>query len=166
MASTIPASAQQPQSNGETLAKTEEESPYTLEGLQAHKTRESFWMLLHDKVYDVSKFLDEVRSRCAWRVIGSRRWEIRRDRGIGRYGCGRGGPGRWTFGLDWIANGRGMDERAPADYSTPEATRLCWKRLVRAVPVCHAPNRAKSPSSPTRSPLGHAWLTMSGMSMR
>lgn len=70
MASTIPASAQQPQSNGETLAKTEEGSPYTLEGLQAHKTRESFWMLLHDKVYDVSKFLDEVRLRCAWRVIG------------------------------------------------------------------------------------------------
>jgi hypothetical protein len=60
MASTIPDAAQQPQSNGETLAKKEEGSPYTLEGLQAHNTRESFWMLLHDKVYDVSKFLDEV----------------------------------------------------------------------------------------------------------
>ncbi|KAK8861333.1 hypothetical protein IAR55_002152 [Kwoniella newhampshirensis] len=32
---------------------------YNLESLDEHKTRESCWMLLHDKVYDVTAFLDE-----------------------------------------------------------------------------------------------------------
>ncbi|WWD16765.1 hypothetical protein CI109_101197 [Kwoniella shandongensis] len=32
---------------------------YNLETLSEHKTRESCWMLLHDKVYDVTAFLDE-----------------------------------------------------------------------------------------------------------
>ncbi|KAK1920797.1 cytochrome b5-like heme/steroid binding domain-containing protein [Papiliotrema laurentii] len=36
-----------------------ESGVYTLDSLKAHSTRESFWMLLHDKVYDVTQFLDE-----------------------------------------------------------------------------------------------------------
>ncbi|KAF5333280.1 hypothetical protein D9611_002796 [Ephemerocybe angulata] len=31
----------------------------TLEELRAHKTRDSFYALIHGKVYDVTKFLDE-----------------------------------------------------------------------------------------------------------
>ena len=38
----------------------ESNAGYTIETLKAHSTRESFYMLLHDKVYDVTKFLDEV----------------------------------------------------------------------------------------------------------
>jgi hypothetical protein len=38
----------------------EESHPYTLETLKAHGTREDLWMLLHGKVYNVTKFLDEV----------------------------------------------------------------------------------------------------------
>lgn len=102
MASTIPDSAQQPQSNGEVLAKKEEGSPYTLEGLQAHKTRESFWMLLHDKVYDVSKFLDEVsviRGWLGW--VGGMLWTWARGWGGGgvsgeTWCCSR----RWLGGVD------------------------------------------------------------------
>lgn len=37
--------------------------PYTLETLKAHGTREDLWMLLHGKVYNVTKFLDEVSPR-------------------------------------------------------------------------------------------------------
>lgn len=37
-----------------------ESHPYTLETLKAHGTREDLWMLLHGKVYNVTKFLDEV----------------------------------------------------------------------------------------------------------
>ncbi|KIR58077.1 hypothetical protein I312_105746 [Cryptococcus bacillisporus CA1280] len=32
---------------------------YTFETLAQHKTREELWMLLHDKVYDVTAFMDE-----------------------------------------------------------------------------------------------------------
>jgi hypothetical protein len=52
MASTIPV---EPVSAGETSS-----GGYTIEQLKEHGTRESFWMLLHDKVYDVTAFLDEV----------------------------------------------------------------------------------------------------------
>ena len=34
----------------------------TLEGLKAHSTREDLWLLINGKVYDVTKFMDEVRS--------------------------------------------------------------------------------------------------------
>jgi hypothetical protein len=43
----------------------EESHPYTLETLKAHGTREDLWMLLHGKVYNVTKFLDEVSRRFA-----------------------------------------------------------------------------------------------------
>jgi len=37
-----------------------EEKPFDFESLKAHGTREDLWMLLHDKVYNVTKFIDEV----------------------------------------------------------------------------------------------------------
>ncbi|GFZ42845.1 Cytochrome b5 [Saitozyma sp. JCM 24511] len=36
-----------------------DEKTYTLESLKEHSSRESLWMLLHDKVYDVTRFMDE-----------------------------------------------------------------------------------------------------------
>ncbi|WVN90412.1 uncharacterized protein L203_105648 [Cryptococcus depauperatus CBS 7841] len=36
-----------------------EEKLYTLEMLAQHNTKESLWMLLHNKVYDVTTFMDE-----------------------------------------------------------------------------------------------------------
>lgn len=54
MASTLP--VEKPSGSGSEVA----EGGYTLESLKAHGSRESFWMLLHDKVYDVTAFLDEV----------------------------------------------------------------------------------------------------------
>lgn len=35
---------------------------YTIEDLQQHKSREDCWVLISGKVYDVTKFLDEVSS--------------------------------------------------------------------------------------------------------
>lgn len=52
MASTIPV----PPAN----ESDKSSAPYTLDTLKEHGTRESMWMLLHDKVYDVTAFLDEV----------------------------------------------------------------------------------------------------------
>ncbi|WVQ83566.1 hypothetical protein IAT38_005707 [Cryptococcus sp. DSM 104549] len=45
-------------------AVPEEDAPqekllYTLETLAEHNDRESLWMLLHDKVYDITAFMDE-----------------------------------------------------------------------------------------------------------
>lgn len=76
MASTIPDSALQPKSDGETLEKKENASPYTIEGLKAHGTRESFWMLLHDKVYDVTAFMDEVSAPTIYGDEGELHGEI------------------------------------------------------------------------------------------
>lgn len=33
---------------------------YTLEDLQQHKSRDDLWLLVNGKVYDVTKFIDEV----------------------------------------------------------------------------------------------------------
>ena len=33
---------------------------YTLEDVKQHKTAKSCWIIIHDKVYDVTKFLNEV----------------------------------------------------------------------------------------------------------
>lgn len=41
---------------------------YTFETLAQHNTREELWMLLHDKVYDVTAFMDEVR--CSFLLFG------------------------------------------------------------------------------------------------
>jgi cytochrome b involved in lipid metabolism len=45
--------------------------PYTLETLKAHGTRDDLWLLIDGKVYDVTKFMDEVchnlhRGCCEW----------------------------------------------------------------------------------------------------
>jgi hypothetical protein len=53
MASTLPV-------ENVTADPAEAAGGYTLEDLKAHATAESFYMLLHDKVYDVTKFLYEV----------------------------------------------------------------------------------------------------------
>lgn len=38
---------------------------YTLKDLQENGTQEKMYMLLHDKVYDVTKFLDDVSAKAA-----------------------------------------------------------------------------------------------------
>lgn len=50
----------------ETQAPAADSHPYTLETLKQHGSRESMWMLLHDKVYDVTKFMDEVSVMFSW----------------------------------------------------------------------------------------------------
>jgi cytochrome b involved in lipid metabolism len=45
-----------------TSPSQEESHPYTLETLKQHGTRDDLWMLINGKVYDVTKFLDEVSS--------------------------------------------------------------------------------------------------------
>ena len=58
MASTIPV---EPVSNGSSSPSTgEDDKRITMEKLKEHTTRDSMWLLLHDKVYDVTRFLDEV----------------------------------------------------------------------------------------------------------
>jgi len=49
---------------------TEAPHPYTLETLKAHNTRDDLWLLINGKVYDVTKFMDEVRSATLVRVMG------------------------------------------------------------------------------------------------
>ena len=34
---------------------------YTLEEITAHNTSKDTWLIIHDKVYDVASFLEEVR---------------------------------------------------------------------------------------------------------
>jgi predicted heme/steroid binding protein len=52
---------------------------YTLEEIQKHKTSKSTWVILHHKVYDLTKFLEEVSwggaSRCAGSLAGAVRCE-------------------------------------------------------------------------------------------
>ncbi|WVQ94419.1 hypothetical protein IAU59_001498 [Kwoniella sp. CBS 9459] len=40
-------------------APVQPEGTYSLAQLKEHNTRESLWMLLHDKVYDITAFMDE-----------------------------------------------------------------------------------------------------------
>ncbi|WVR04055.1 hypothetical protein IAU60_001054 [Kwoniella sp. DSM 27419] len=40
-------------------APVQPEGTYSLAQLKEHGTRESLWMLLHDKVYDITAFMDE-----------------------------------------------------------------------------------------------------------
>lgn len=49
-----------PDVGAESGSKQEEKLLYTFETLAQHNTREELWMLLHDKVYDVTAFMDEV----------------------------------------------------------------------------------------------------------
>lgn len=55
MASTIPVQDVSAASSSSSDAKQ-----YTIEQLKEHNSRDSLWMLLHGKVYDVTKFMDEV----------------------------------------------------------------------------------------------------------
>ena len=41
--------------DGETLLKK-----YSWEEIKSHQSPESLWVVVHDKVYDVTKFMDEV----------------------------------------------------------------------------------------------------------
>ncbi|XP_063847409.1 cytochrome b5-like isoform X2 [Scylla paramamosain] len=43
----------------ENSEKSEGQKVFTLEEVAKHKTPDSCWFVIHDKVYDVSKFLDE-----------------------------------------------------------------------------------------------------------
>ena len=52
MASTIPVEA--------TDGDSSSDKGLTIEVLKEHSTRDSMYLLLHDKVYDVTKFMDEV----------------------------------------------------------------------------------------------------------
>lgn len=50
-----------PEGSGTGAAPQQEpEHPYTLKTLKEHNKRGDLWMLLHGKVYDVTKFMDEV----------------------------------------------------------------------------------------------------------
>jgi hypothetical protein len=60
---TMSADASSSSAPGGDAAPAEQSHPYTLETLKAHNTREDLWMLLHGKVYNVTKFLDEVSAR-------------------------------------------------------------------------------------------------------
>lgn len=35
---------------------------YTIEDVKKHNTEDDVWMIIHDKVYDLTKFLDEVHT--------------------------------------------------------------------------------------------------------
>ena len=41
-------------------AEQNELSKYTWEEVAKHRTSESLWIVIHDKVYDVTKFMEEV----------------------------------------------------------------------------------------------------------
>lgn len=40
----------------------QEVKKYTLEDIAKHNEKKSVWILIHDCVYDVTKFLDEVNA--------------------------------------------------------------------------------------------------------
>lgn len=68
--------------NGDAQKPQEIEShPYTLQTLKAHGTREDLWMLLHGKVYDVTKFLDEVSILWVWNASQSAFRSLAQSRG-------------------------------------------------------------------------------------
>ena len=39
---------------------------YTWEEVANHRTAESLWIVIHDKVYDLTKFMEEVRGSRVW----------------------------------------------------------------------------------------------------
>jgi hypothetical protein len=66
-----------------TSTSSEESHPYTLETLKQHGTRDDLWMLINGKVYDVTKFLDEVSSddSGSW-LQSSRVWAMTGEAGV------------------------------------------------------------------------------------
>ena len=59
MASTIPVSDVQANGSAESNGASDVKE-YTLDSLKEHNSRDSLWMLLDGKVYDVTSFMDEV----------------------------------------------------------------------------------------------------------
>ena len=49
------------QQRGESEGASGELKKYSWEEVKQHDTSQSAWVVLHDKVYDVTKFLEEVR---------------------------------------------------------------------------------------------------------
>lgn len=39
----------------------EEKKIYSLQDVQKHDSNKSLWLVIHNRVYDITKFLDEVR---------------------------------------------------------------------------------------------------------
>ena len=64
MASTLPV---EPVTNGSASnGEASDDKRITLETLKEHGKRDDLWLLVHGKVYDVTKFMDEVGS-LPWR---------------------------------------------------------------------------------------------------
>ena len=42
------------------------EQVYTMEEVRQHKAAKSLWIVIHDEVYDISKFLEEVSHWVNW----------------------------------------------------------------------------------------------------
>lgn len=66
---------------------------YRLEEVQKHNNSQSTWIIIHHRIYDVTKFLDEVGARVAGTLM------VPELRGAGRarrrlLGCAPAGPGR------------------------------------------------------------------------
>lgn len=57
-------------STSSSATPAEESHPYTLETLKQHTTRDDLWLLINGKVYDVTKFMDEVSSPQARAQLG------------------------------------------------------------------------------------------------
>lgn len=54
-------SEEETQQEGEVGAEGGEKK-FTWEEVAKHKTAQSLWVVIHDKVYDITKFMEEVRS--------------------------------------------------------------------------------------------------------
>lgn len=78
-----------------------DEKTYTLESLKEHSSRESLWMLLHDKVYDVTRFMDEVSGRSGSAHRTGLDWSTIAMRGCGVARVGRVGRARFV-GSCWV----------------------------------------------------------------
>ena len=66
MASTLNVEKPEAMANGSNGFAPSDDKLFTIEQLKEHGSRESLWLLLHGKVYDVTKFLDEVSGRYIW----------------------------------------------------------------------------------------------------
>lgn len=88
---------------------------FTLAEVAKRSTDREAWLVIHDRVYDVTRFLDEVGARAA----GGKRGRVPRRRGCRCPGPHRGGwlgarrpPGSWDAPLSGRASGAAFLERA------------------------------------------------------
>lgn len=66
---------------------------YRLEEVQKHNNSQSTWIIVHNRIYDITKFLDEVSAReREVSVGGGRLWAPGGSRGGG---CPRASPRQW-----------------------------------------------------------------------